>query len=253
LGAVPPVACYPQHLTLVTAAVPGPTLLGYLQANAGWFPRAAVLTDLERRLSLVGKWLRVLQGLGETGDTVSVASLRSYIDLRLERQVRECSGAFDETARQRVLHRVDQLGEQIPADDLRGVSIHADMALGNILVAGAKIVVLDFEMASNGTFLHDLTRVFLQLELLSVKPHMRTAVVRKLQRALLFGFDPALDPHRPLFRMLMLMHRINNVGTLTLSRRPFPESIYNRMVVRRQLRAVAVELEGGRADFWSAS
>jgi hypothetical protein len=242
LGVVPPIACYPDHLAIVTEGVTGPTLLAHLQKEASWFPGRARRSALEDRLSLVGRWLRVFQSSGPAAGAVTIESIRSYIDVRLERLVRHRAAGFAESDRNRVLEHVELLGKQVPAEDLQAVCIHADLALGNVLVSGSRIVVLDFEMANSGTSLHDLTRVFLQLELLAVKPQVRETVVATLQRALLDGFDPAVTPDRALFRLLMLLHRINNVGTLSLQRRRFPESLYNRVVVSRHLRLIAAEL-----------
>jgi hypothetical protein len=242
LGVVPPVACYPDHLAIVTEGITGPTLLAHLQEEASWFPGTARRRALEERLSLVGRWLRVFQNSGPSAGAVTIESIRDYIDVRLERLVRHRARDFAEADRIRILEHIDRLGSQVPAADLKAVCIHADLALGNVLVSGSRIVVLDFEMANSGTSLHDVTRVFLQLELLAVKPQVREAVVTSLQRGLLNGFDPAVTPQHPLFRLLLLLHRINNVGTLSLSHRSFPENLYNRVVVSSHLRSIAAEL-----------
>ncbi len=247
LGVVPPLACYPEHMAIVTEGVSGPTLLEHLQAEAAWFPSSARLKALQHRLSLVGRWLQAFQGSGPRGEAVTIEALRAYVDIRLERLMRHGVRRFDAAGRQRLLRHIDWLGAQVVPEELAGVCIHADLALGNILVSGRRIVVLDFEMANYGTSLHDLTRVFLQLELLAVKPQVRPSLIATLQTALLQGFDPAATPERPLFRLLMLLHRINNVGTLTLNQRSFPETLYNRIVVRQHLRAIAAEL-ARRAD-----
>lgn len=247
LGAVRPVACFPEHLAIVTEEAAGSTLLAHLQAEAAWFPAVERLSRLHDTMRTVGHWIRVFQTLdGETG-RVTIDSVRQYVDVRLERLARHAGTQFTEHDRARVLDHIDFLGAHIGPEDLREVMVHSDLSLGNILVSGNRVVVLDFAMTKGGTRLHDLTRVYLQVALLGVKPAFRMPVVRGLQRALLEGFDPALTPDHPLFRLMLLLHRINNLGTLSIDRAPLLQGIYNRLVCRQHRRWITVETEGGAA------
>jgi hypothetical protein len=103
-------------------------------------------------------------------------------------------------------------------------------------------VVLDFAMVQRGSTLHDIARLYVQLDALGAKPQVRRAVVCRLQRALLYGFDPALTASRPLFRYFVLLHRINHFGSLSLTREPFVASVFSRLVRRLHLRRIAREL-----------
>ena len=102
-------------------------------------------------------------------------------------------GGFSSDDRLAVLNHIQALGAQIAPQDLKEVAVHSDLALGNILVSDGRIVVLDFAMSKLGTRLHDLTRLYVQLDLLAVKPRFSSRVVRRLQQALLNGFDPEPD------------------------------------------------------------
>lgn len=243
LGAVPPVACYPEHLAIVTEQVEGQTLLEHLRTEAAWFPSDRRLDRLQETMATVGRWIRVFQSVDAPGDYLTVDRLRQYIDHRLDRLVRDVGGRFTQDDRGRVLQHLDRLGRQIAPQELREVAGHADMALGNIIVSGRRIVVLDFEMAKLQSSLHDVTRVFVQIGLLGIKPHLRAPVVRRLQRALLDGFDPSLTVDLPLFRLLVLLHRVNHLTTLTVTRAPFAEAFYNRVVNRQHRRWIAEELD----------
>lgn len=245
LGVVPPVACYPDHLAIVTEQVNGPTLLDHLRTEASWSPSTKRLAELRETMERVGRWIRVFQSTGSAGGRLSIDDLRQYIDIRLERLVRHAGPQFTQNHRERVLRHVDRLGRRVAPEELDKVPVHADMALGNIIVSGHRIVVLDFAMAQRGTHLHDLTRLFLQVELLGIKPQLRMSVVRSLQRAQLAGFDPKLTADHPLFRLLLLLHRVNHLTTLTVTHAGFPESLYNRVVHRRHRRSIAEELERG--------
>ncbi len=243
LGAVPPIACYPDLLAIATEQVEGPTLLDYLLTHASWWPGADVMKRLCGVLERVGRWVAVYQDAGQASGSVSPAAIREYIDHRLTRLVRETNGRYAEDLRARLLRHVDDLSSQVPSAEWTDVATHSDLALGNILISGSRVVVLDFAMAKRGTRLHDLTRVFVQLDMLCLKPHLRTRVVKQLQSALVRGFDPAVAASAPLFRLLVLLHRINHLTGVALGRTALPESLYNRLVCRRHERWIAEELE----------
>jgi hypothetical protein len=122
--------------------------------------------------------------------------------------------------------------------------IDADLAPGNILIAGSRVVVLDFAMVQRGTRLHDISRLWVQLDTLRAKPQFRARTVRQLQRALLAGFDEGLSAERPLFRYLVMLHRINHFTTLSLAREHLLARALSRRV--RHLHAAWIERELGR-------
>ena len=244
LGTVRPVACYDDLLALVTEETEGRTLLHYVEAEGRWFPSREALGNLTSTMDTVGRWLRAFHGFDDRRSQVAVADLRRYVDLRLERLV--ASGQIISAVdRQRVLDHLDALGLDIPPADLREVVIHADMAPANILVSGRRVVVLDFAMASRGSYLHDISRLFLQLDLLRAKPQFRPRVVEALQTALLRGLDPSLTPVHPLFRFLSMLHRINHLGTLSLGKERFPASLFSSRVRYLHRQWIESELESG--------
>jgi hypothetical protein len=240
---VRPIACYVDHLAIVTEQADGETLLTHLQSLARWFPAAGTRNQLAETLSRVGGWLRAFQAIEPCVTRVALADLRAYVDLRLQRLVASC--VFSELQRQQILLHLETLGEQVRSTELANVLVHSDFALGNILVSGRRIVVLDLAMAQHGSSLHDISRLFLQLDVLRAKPQFRPAMVRLLQDALLRGFDETLKPTRPLFRYLLMLHRVNHLGTLSLVRDPFPGSVVSRRVRRLHQLWIDRELQNG--------
>jgi hypothetical protein len=234
VGAVPPLVCYPEELTIVTTQIDGVTLLDYLCDQARWLQRHPS-ASFDRAMSNVGRWVKTFQATGAPGEPLTHDWFCKYIDHRLMRLVKGTT-LFSEDDRRRVLRQIDDLWSGVDPSECTQVPIHADMALGNVLVSGSRIVVLDFAMARLGGELHDLARLFVQIDLLNLKPQLRRSMIVRAQTAMLEGFDCSLRPDRPLFRLHELLHRINHFGTLTLKKRPLPESIYN-MLVRRQHRA----------------
>ncbi len=244
LGAVRPVACYADHLAIVTEQAEGHTLLAHLKEHAAWFPTSSTRNAITDTMMAVGRWLRAFQSIDGGFGEVSIADLRSYVDLRLKRLV-EQAAVFTESDRQKILRHLDSLGREVPPTELREVIVHADLALGNILVSGRRVVVLDFAMSNRGSYLHDVSRLFLQLDLLRAKPQFRSEVIRALQLALLRGLDPSLTPHRPLFRFLLMLHHINHLGTLSLRRERFPASVFSGHIRRAHRRWIDQELRTG--------
>jgi hypothetical protein len=232
VGAVRPIACYGDLLAIVTEEARGETLLERLQTRATWFPDAARMTDLEDTMTACGRWLKRFHGFDprETETRVAVADLLAYIDVRLRRLVEQhvITGSY----RERIIQHLNRLATRVSPADLREVAIHADLAPANMLVCGTRIVVLDFAMAGRGSYLHDISRLFLQIDVLRAKPQFRPRTVSALQSALLRGLDETLTPEHPLFRYLLMLHRINHLGTLALRRERFPSSVLSARVRR---------------------
>lgn len=244
LGAVRPVACYDDLLAIVTEEAAGRTLLQHIESNGKWFASEGRLRELSTTAESVGRWLRAFQGFEARDDRVSPDELRDYVDVRLKRLV--TSGTvFDERGRQRILEHLEGLARQISPADCRAVAIHADLAPGNVVIAGRRVVVLDFAMAKRGSFLHDISRLHLQFALLRAKPQFRAALVATLQEALLRGYDPSLLPSHPLFRLLSMLHRVNHLGTLALGKERFPSSVLSWRIRSFHRRWIASELAQG--------
>jgi hypothetical protein len=235
------VACYPDLLAIATEEVIGPTLLHHLHTEAAWFPSDARVATLLELMGTTGRWIRSFQHSVPGGGHTTIDGLRRYVDDRLQRLVRG-SASFTERDRHAVLNYIDAVGAQVAREDLAEVAIHSDLGPGNILVCGRRVVVLDFGMTRLGTRLHDLARLYVQLELMAVKPWFRAELIHRLQRALMDGFDPMLTLEHPLFRLLLLLHRVNHLGTVTLTHTRIPEAFYNRFVSRQHRRWINAEL-----------
>jgi Ser/Thr protein kinase RdoA (MazF antagonist) len=196
-------------------------------------------------MATLGRWIRVFQTTNPSAGSLTTDGLRRYIDHRLEQLVRHAGRGFTQNDRTRLLRHIELLGQQIAAEELREVTVHSDMSLGNILVSGRRVVVLDFAMVRHDSTLHDVAKVFLQLDLLRVKPQISGRVIRELQEALLEGFEPSLRVDKPLFRLVMLIHRVNHLTGLTVHSAPIAEFLYNRVVCRQHRRWIAEELSRG--------
>lgn len=235
LSVVRPVACYPDHLAIVTEEAPGETLLVHLERRARWWPglstRSRLIQDFER----IGAWLRSFQSAIPVDRVEDLLETRQYIDVRLKRLVDSPRAGFSEGDRLAVLRAVDLCAGAVTQQDRRSVAAHADFALGNILIDASCVTVLDFAMGANGLRLHDLAHLYMQLDLLTMKPSFRRQTVSALQRALLAGYQEPDVSASPLFRMLLVQHRACHY--LGLVERPGAglEALYNARIARAHL------------------
>lgn len=241
-GAVKPLACYPELLAIVTEEAAGATLLAHLDAQARWFVSRARLQRLTQTAEAIGGWLRAFQQIDAGTGMVAFSDMRGYMAVRLERLVRQSAPGFTDGSAERVLRYIDSVGSGLTDEDLREVPIHADFGLGNILVDGDRIVVLDLAMMRRGVRVHDLARLVMQLDLLTGKPAFRPHTIAALQRALMAGFDPALSASDPSFRIVSMLHRVNHLSTLLLQPESFPARLYSSRLIARHRRWIDREL-----------
>lgn len=231
-AAVRPLACFPEALAVVTAEASGVTLLHLLERRARWWPSPAALGALEEVLASVGGWLRAFQAIDGSSGRFSLEQMRDYIDVRLRRLLETTPPALDAEGRARVLRYFDATAAGVAPGDLGLVLTHADLAPSNVLIDGSGVTVIDFAMAAPGGVYMDVARLYTQLEFLTAKPMFRPSVVRRLQQALLRGFDPDLTVDRPLFRLFVLQHLLCHMSNIARNPAPALSRLYNRHQLR---------------------
>lgn len=246
-----PVACYPELFAIVTREIRGTTLLDHLARRTRWWDGGAALAEAEAAARRTGQWLRAFQSIEPSDDVLSASDVRDYVDVRLRRLVSSGRSPITAPVRLQILRHIDALATQVPPGEWRSVMKHADLAPGNVLVTAQGVAVLDFAMASRGTYLHDLTRLSLQIDLLRGKPQFRRRAVARVRMALHSGFDSTVTESQPLFRLLTLLHRINHLGSLTLGSTRGLARLYGwrlrRIHERAIRREVATPLPGASA------
>ena len=236
LGAVYPIAVFPDHLAIMTREAPGLPLGRTIEERVRWRRTASGIEDLLRTLHDTGRWLARFQTIGRCADLAPLRldDVLEYVDVRLHKLLRaQAISAADRTA---VRTGIEHRWPDISPGELVAVPIHADYCLGNVLVDGRRVVVLDFAMTRTGAIYHDLSHMFLQLQLMQSKPWFRPPVVNRLCGALLDGFSPTVRAEAPLFQVLTIQHVVNHLTKLTI--RPARRAIarpYNWLVRRRHL------------------
>lgn len=232
LSVVRPIACFDEHLAIVTEEVPGTNMLALLERDATRLSSDSAVAAVERQCENVGRWVRLFQRIEGGTAAISFDSLREYIDVRLRKLVGLSRAQFDEDDRARVLAYLDRRGAEVGPSDLVEVAVHADLAPANVIAAGDRVVVLDFTMTRRGARYLDVARFYAQLDLLTAKPLFPARIVGALQAALLRGFDPDLTDRRPLLEVLVLSQAVNHLSTLATKPGRLHSRIYNWYVRR---------------------
>ena len=242
LSAVRPIACFADDFIIVTEQVPGRTLGAILEERAAWYPAAETVEDLSLVLERIGSWIRTFQAAMPQAGRISLDDVRCYLDERLKAIVGSPASGFSELDRRSVLRYFDETAATVERDELREATTHADFCPANVLVHERDVAVIDFDRATSGCRYLDVARMFTQLEFLQAKPKFRPDVVGRLQSALLRGFDPGLDPAKPLFRLMVLQHTVCQFKKLAQRRVASPRLAwvwYLRRRHRNWLRSLA--------------
>ena len=242
LTTVQPVGFYPEQLAVASEEARGETLLARLERSAAGFPSRATMTELSSALARTGAWLKAYSTLERIETPAPAGAFREYEDIRLKKLVAAPLARFTAHDREQVLAHIERLSAAAGPARLEQTPAHGDLALGNLLVDGDRIVVLDFGMAGRGMPFQDLARVYVLVDLLRTKPQYRASTIRPLLRALVDGFDPGLRSDDPRFRLVLLRHHVNHLVTLSERHERFPAGIYNWFVRREHRRWIAHEV-----------
>jgi hypothetical protein len=105
-------------------------------------------------------------------------------------------------------------------------------------------------MAKTGTIYHDLAHLSMHLEAMQVKPWFRPAIVARLQRDLMAGFEPGLTVNRPLFALMLLQHVVCHLLTLQAPVGSRSARLYRARLHRRHRRWLA-DVAGLGTESWT--
>jgi aminoglycoside phosphotransferase (APT) family kinase protein len=208
LQAARPVACYPDLETLVTERIPGITLRHMLHRGAVWWAATANVRRLEAVAFAIGRWLRAFQAAESHDTTVSVNSLRTYLDERLATLVTRRWLGISDRQRAALLDYFDTRASRLTTADLIEARSHGDFNPENIIVNGGNVGVVDFSMSQPAPRLLDVTHLYVGLDVLRRRPWYRPAALAGAMAALLEGYDPDLHPSQPMFELLALQHGV---------------------------------------------
>ncbi|MBI1923529.1 phosphotransferase [Candidatus Poribacteria bacterium] len=239
--AVPcPTACYPDLLTLVMEECEGETVSVILGRNAPFFPSKKTIECLTRFCHLCGKWLKAnheSDSIKKQFATYSMGIYLDYNDIRLQSLVQYAHIPLEEPFRKKILQYMQRRWVDVDPSETYAVEVHGDYSPGNVMTDGKKLIIIDLANAGQGSIYHDLSRFYHQLDMYLFKPIFRPRVIRRLQRALLDGYNPKLEIQNPLFELMLVQHTLCHLmGIGRLEQLPAHERWYNRRIIRRHIR-----------------
>jgi hypothetical protein len=201
LGAVRPVHCWPDQLSLLTEEFPGEKLsraIARARGVAGVRSADAVAALCGR----VGRWLALFQALVPPPRPVAlVADLLAYSERRL-RLLTDARPREFRTLAAPLLRRLATVAGDVGASDLRGVARHNDFRPDNIMTDGTRIAVLDFTGFTTGPALYDFVKFWMKLDDLAFGVSYRRSVVSAWKRAFAEGYGVRPDLDSPVCLLL---------------------------------------------------
>jgi hypothetical protein len=213
LGVVKPVACLPDHLSLLTEEFPGLTLETLLRQRP-LFRSSARSEDVIRLCRLIGKWLRKFQDFTEAGEEAAsdLSGLFAYCDERLRIILDSRNGGLDRGTAVATIAHLERLAARISRADLAPVGRQNDFRPENILTNGTRVVVVDFTGYCSGPRLYDFMKFWMKLEDLDSWTVGRRPVTARYKQAFREGYGSAVDPSSPLADFLRVAYLLDKIS-----------------------------------------
>jgi hypothetical protein len=216
LGAVRPVRCWPDQLSLLTEEFPGEKLARALSRGRGPGRAAAELAGLCRR---VGRWLALFQALVPPAGAATVEDLLGYCERRLRLLV-DCRPRDFRDLAGPLARRLESLAAAIDPADLRSVARHNDFRPDNIMTDGVRVAVLDFTGFTGGPALYDFVKFWMKLDDLAFGVSYRPSVVESWKQAFTDGYGVRPDVGSPICVLLRAGNVLDKLSEAAASARP---------------------------------
>lgn len=248
LGVPSAVAYFEDIAVIVQDAVPGENLSHRINRLGRLRPARGRLDELKDQCAGAGRWLRLLHdSFPDDATPLSIEKLRHDVKGRLEVVSAADPSNLDAACCERILRAFDAAADAVGETDLKTTLVHGDFTLGNILVDGARVTVLDFSQTTSGSPFKDLARLHHQLRLFLAKFIYRKDVVAELALAFRKGYRCEGWEESPLFRIFTLRHILTHWKARVSSRgASLRERLYSRLLRRWHRREIDRLLRGTR-------
>ncbi len=223
-----PIACFPEELCMVTEQVPGVKLRSLLHWRRPWQSPEMWTRKLLPVFGGLGTWVGVFQQCGAAGGRLSLGALQTYLETRLQTLQQRFPGLLGASERISILRQYERLSREVDAEDLAEVSVHADFCPDNVVVNGAEVTVLDFEMTRTGAKYSDVSHMYMHIDNLKVKPWIGRVIAQRFQDAMLQGYDPALKRSRPMFQLCLLINVVCHFARLATTKLSLRETLQHK-------------------------
>lgn len=234
---VKPIFVLPDKFVLATEEARGESLFRTIIKNGSFFPSETALTHLKKCLFQAGAWIKHFHSLEKfTSKQYSIDELVDYINVRFQILTEDKRRCFPQRYCPIILDFIENNKSTVANEEKKIHSSHSDYNLGNIVVNGTQVTLLDFTKIKQDSFLVDISRIYHQLLLLTFKPQYRKKTIQHLQKALLKGFGMEDADRLMLFRFFLIRHTLTHlVGITRFWQVSFIERLYNHWVLQREL------------------
>ena len=236
-----------EHHCIITEAIEGENLGKLVEQKARFYPSPEDARQLEQWLEQAGQLLATFQKLIQPEKTYSLETLLHDARIRLDEMVNNPNSKISVQLREKILsfyqHHMDE-AKNLSRND-PPVYLHRDFGMNNILVAGHKLVIYDFNRMEVGHPLHDFTRLYFQLHMLGYKPIYRKAFLQKLKTAYFRGYGFQGSSQNLLFRFFLLRHVLTHyIGRMRRPEQSFLPRLYDQWVLFRHRQLMQRIIEG---------
>jgi hypothetical protein len=204
-GVVHPIACFPEHLAIVTEEAEGTNLHHLIRRNATVWRGAEAAVTLAANCQAAGRWLRHFQGL-TTQETRSRFPA-ALVTTRLSADLDICERlGLPAAVATRILRYCQERFERAAGEPARVVGVHPDYQPDNVLVTERRVTVLDFARFHYGSASGDVGRFLASLEFFSRTPLYPSDRMRGLTTAFLQGYGWSTSDDRALLCACTVRH-----------------------------------------------
>lgn len=235
---VKPVFVIPGIYLSVTEECPGINLQHLLEQKASVFSNSGLKKELSLNLKNVGGWIRYFQQVKESPNyKLDPDELIEFISDRLNKLISDPRRKFPGYYQEIITNFLENKKSSIPGEDLKLGPVHSDFNLQNIIINGNLVTVLDFGTFRFDSYLFDISRLYHQLFLMTLKPQFRKKTIQLLQKNLLEGFNESTAEKKILFKFLMIRHTVTHLmGITRFWKKGVKERLYNNWVLYNELK-----------------
>ncbi|KAA3612084.1 MAG: hypothetical protein DWQ05_18965 [Calditrichaeota bacterium] len=236
---VSPLAVLPQFGAVATWESKGKPLSDLIDKNGRKWSNPNNDDELADYVFKSGKALARLQEFTRTEEVFDPGEVVEYVDIRLQRLVKNKRAPFTEKDRNLVLKFIEKEVPKVGDDECQVCGVHSDFGAFNVLVRDGEITLTDFTSYKTGSPYVDLTYFYHRLQGFLHKPVFRENLIYLLQNKFLEGYGNPDVRHHKMFTLSLIRHTINNFSSLARNRRgglgkiPLPHiQLFNRRIFR---------------------
>jgi len=202
--------------TILIEKVEGTKLTGLIREENKIFSRDS-RTMLESFMKKCGDCLKIIHAITSTGKSVTLSS-EIFHDLfhKIQTNYGYLIGrnVIVNRIRETFQNLIEKAREKIKQTEFPLVRQHGDYYLGNILVRGEDLIILDFSFTRENIIYHDLSRFLISLDFLNPYPHnffFNFKNIHIFKKRFLEGYFAEVSDITNMDWLLLYLYNIKNI------------------------------------------